>query len=183
MFELETVVHQINLPWRVVTSRAGLSTGNVFSALRLGQCSDTAPDHLLAEFTGRGIFHASKRGSLVNDLEEPAFRCLPVLAEIKRDVEVMAQKEEGGICGCAMTGSGAYYAVAPPRREDRSRLTTTSCMMYVVGSALFVLRDVRVPGGSRAVEEALSKHARDLEPVLTSHLVSRNTAGGLGTWY
>jgi hypothetical protein len=68
--------------------------------------SNAVPDHLLAEFTEHGIMHAARRGALVNDLEEPAIRCLPLLREIKRDVEAKARSVDSGICGCAMTGSG-----------------------------------------------------------------------------
>lgn len=72
-----------------------ISTPEVYKALRLEHCSCQDPEKLLENFY-------AQRFCFVNDLEEPAFRLLPILHQYK---ELLAKQ-----CAfAAMTGSGTAF--------------------------------------------------------------------------
>ncbi|NGX60662.1 MAG: 4-diphosphocytidyl-2-C-methyl-D-erythritol kinase [Chlamydiae bacterium] len=70
----------------------GLSTAKIYQTFRVEESSSRDPKELLEGFY-RG------KGEFVNDLEGPAFRLLPKLGEMKRELE-------GEVQSVFMTGSG-----------------------------------------------------------------------------
>lgn len=65
----------------IVKLPVGLSTPRVFQAMDYGLLSPADPGLLLASFLESGA--AAPGGSYVNDLEEPAFRLLPELKDLR----------------------------------------------------------------------------------------------------
>ena len=82
----------------------GLSTASVFKTLELDKIEYLNPESLLDCFTTKGALKAAQDGRLLNDLEPPAFKCEPVLADIKEDI----RRLNDGIAGVMMSGSGQY---------------------------------------------------------------------------
>ena len=90
----------------IVKPPDGLSTPAVFKALDLDSRSAEAPEALLAGFVEGGV----AGGRLVNDLEPPAFACLPSLRDLKA-----ALLEEHGFERAMMSGSGtSIFALGEP---------------------------------------------------------------------
>jgi 4-diphosphocytidyl-2C-methyl-D-erythritol kinase len=97
------------------TFRQGLSTGSVFNALNLAQCSKVSPESLLERFTEDGPLKASAQGCLINDLEDPAFECDKTLDTIKKFFVASAKES---ITGSMMSGSGtSLYALGNGVRD------------------------------------------------------------------
>jgi len=69
----------------IVKPDIGLSTPQVFGALDYDQLSKEDPEELLARFLEHGV-DADGDDAYVNDLEQPAFDCLPELRELKEDL-------------------------------------------------------------------------------------------------
>jgi len=87
----------------------GLSTPKVFKTLDLEKRSTLDPEQLLEGFMQTG----TSGGILVNDLEPPAFECLPSLAELKGSMK------EHGFDKVLMSGSGTtLFAIGPPSDES-----------------------------------------------------------------
>lgn len=75
----------------LVKPREGLSTRVVFGYLDYDQLSQIEPSQLLHQFTQNGLADAQKGladADFVNDLEPPAFKALPSLQQMKRELEV-----------------------------------------------------------------------------------------------
>ncbi len=83
-----------NLSW--FKPREGLSTPAVFKALDLSLCSKIDPEELLEAFY-------SQKFQFINDLQEPAFRLLPILRTYQQ--ELLAK----GWSDASMTGSGTAF--------------------------------------------------------------------------
>lgn len=70
----------------------GLSTPAVFKALDLGKLSPRDPRELLTTFRSRlSGDKGPDPNDFVNDLEPPAFQCVPELAQIKNKLLVRLQ--------------------------------------------------------------------------------------------
>ena len=105
----------LDTPLLLVKPPVGLSTPAIFKALDLGARSPRDPRELLAAVSDVSALQAAA----VNDLEQPAFDCLPELAAMKRRL----QGREGDARGVPfdavfMTGSGSTVVCvgsdAPP---------------------------------------------------------------------
>lgn len=94
----------------IVKPPIGLSTPAVFKALDLNALSKEDPRALLSAFTTRlGKGEPVPPSLYVNDLEPPAFQCIPGLKTIK---ESLLSK---GFAAVMMSGSGtSIFAMAPP---------------------------------------------------------------------
>ena len=94
----------------VIKPAAGLSTPLVFKTLAASEyssCSDANPEELLRTFIEPTPTPAD---TYINDLEAPAFECLPELATIK---ESLLQKY--GFPVARMSGSGtSIFAIGEP---------------------------------------------------------------------
>lgn len=77
----------------------GLSTPAVFGALQYDKLSSRDPKELLQTFLDKGVLAVSK-DDYINDLEDPAFRVVPELKDLKDEVE------ECGFDFVMMSGSG-----------------------------------------------------------------------------
>lgn len=88
----------------------GLSTPTVFKSLNYDLLSQVDPEHLLQEFTAKGV--ESVPSSLyINDLEPPAFLNLPELKALK---EELLQVE--GFQHVMMSGSGtSIFCIGEPK--------------------------------------------------------------------
>uniref|UniRef100_A0A7S1XYC6 4-(cytidine 5'-diphospho)-2-C-methyl-D-erythritol kinase n=1 Tax=Phaeomonas parva TaxID=124430 RepID=A0A7S1XYC6_9STRA len=93
----------------LVKPPVGLSTPRVFKALDLDARSTAAPEELLAEFVAGG----ARAGRLVNDLEQPAFDCIPELGALKEQLG-----SDFGFDRVMMSGSGTtLFALGNPADE------------------------------------------------------------------
>lgn len=102
-------------PVCLVKPNVGLSTPAVFAALDYDLLSQQDPERLLEEFiTSRkkgGVDDASLSSCYVNDLEPPAFSCVPGLATLKEEL----QQEEIGFQHVLMSGSGStIFCIGEP---------------------------------------------------------------------
>ena len=97
----------------IVKPDLGLSTPSVFRALDYDKLSDVDPDALLDAFLKGGVV-AIDDGHYVNDLEPPAFVCLPELKALKdRLLRV------DGFDHVMMSGSGtSIYCIGTPADVD-----------------------------------------------------------------
>mmetsp|Transcript_26330 Transcript_26330/g.57684 ORF Transcript_26330/g.57684 Transcript_26330/m.57684 type:complete len:355 (-) Transcript_26330:133-1197(-) len=98
----------------IVKPDIGLSTPSVFKALDYDELSDMDPDDVLlpAFLDTVGVENVSKH-YYVNDLESPAFRCVPRLGELKESLLKVA-----GFKHVMMSGSGtSIFCVGEP--DDR----------------------------------------------------------------
>lgn len=95
----------------LVKPEEGLSTPLVFKNLDYALLSPADPEEVLATFTGggdRGLYGAT----YVNDLEPPAFKVMPALAELKADLRA------AGFPVVMMSGSGStLFALGEPAEE------------------------------------------------------------------
>jgi 4-diphosphocytidyl-2-C-methyl-D-erythritol kinase len=88
----------------------GLSTPEVFRALALGACSTRDPLALL----GLHTTGAAGDDKFINDLEAPAFQCIPALADLKRKLASPAP-DGYGFPTVSMSGSGtSLFALGSP---------------------------------------------------------------------
>ena len=108
----------------IVKPDVGLSTPEVFKALKYDELSDADPEELLKRFVEDGVIikGGGEEGEdkYVNDLEGPAFRCLPELGRLK--VELM--DERWGFDTVMMSGSGtSIFCMGEPNDADEFRRT------------------------------------------------------------
>lgn len=99
----------------IVKPDIGLSTPAVFRALDYDGLSTIDPEVLLDRFMESGAVFKDGDDPYVNDLEQPAFDCLPRLAELKREL-----CEVKGFDHVMMSGSGtSLFCIGEP--VDRKR--------------------------------------------------------------
>jgi 4-diphosphocytidyl-2-C-methyl-D-erythritol kinase len=93
----------------IVKPDIGLSTPEVFRALKYDQLSTEDPEKLLDTFMKNGAVDAGNE-SYVNDLEQPAFDCLPKLGALKDEL-----KNVKGFDHVMMSGSGtSIFCIGEP---------------------------------------------------------------------
>ena len=98
----------------IVKPNVGLSTPSVFKALDYDELSDLDPDEtLLPAFVNEGIDKVPAE-YFINDLEPPAFRCVPKLQELKNEM-----KQVDGFDHVMMSGSGtSIFALGEPADRE-----------------------------------------------------------------
>ena len=97
----------------IVKPDIGLSTPEVFRALDYDQLSTLDPEDLLETFMKKGAVDAGK-SAYVNDLEQPAFDCLPQLRELKEELQTVE-----GFDHVMMSGSGtSIFCIGEPKGWD-----------------------------------------------------------------
>lgn len=97
----------------IVKPDIGLSTPEVFRALKYDELSTTDPEELLDTFMKNGAVDAGK-AAYVNDLEQPAFDCLPQLGALKSEL-----KDVEGFDHVMMSGSGtSIFCIGEPKDSD-----------------------------------------------------------------
>ncbi len=86
----------------IVKPSVGLSTPSVFKALNYDELSTLDPDQVLlpAFLNADGVETVSSE-NYINDLEPPAFRCVPELGELKKELQAVQ-----GFKHVMMSGSG-----------------------------------------------------------------------------
>ena len=102
----------------IVKPAIGLSTPSVFSALEYDQLSTLDPDETLLPAFLKGVDHVSD-DLFVNDLEPPAFKCVPELKVLKD--ELLQVK---GFEHVMMSGSGtSRFCLGEPDDIDQFKRT------------------------------------------------------------
>ena len=99
----------------IVKPNVGLSTPSVFKALDYDELSDLDSDDVLlpAFVNSDGVENVSKE-YYVNDLEAPAFRCVPKLGELKESLLKVA-----GFKHVMMSGSGtSIFCIGEPEDKE-----------------------------------------------------------------
>jgi 4-diphosphocytidyl-2-C-methyl-D-erythritol kinase len=97
----------------IVKPSIGLSTPSVFKALEYDRLSVMDPDKILLPTFLKGIDHIPK-DLMVNDLEYPAFKCLPELKKLKEELVAVA-----GFDHVMMSGSGtSIFCLGSPTDLD-----------------------------------------------------------------
>eukprot|EP00803_Ostreobium_quekettii_P010088 evm.model.scf_310.5 EVM.evm.TU.scf_310.5 scf_310:25857-26912(+) len=95
----------LDTPLLLVKPAVGLPTGQIFKQLDLDKRSSADPEALLNRLSNDGM----SQDVCVNDLEPPAFKTLPELADLKGRL----QREGGGkFSAVFMTGSGSTIVCA-----------------------------------------------------------------------
>jgi len=98
----------------IVKPDIGLSTPAVFKALKYDQLSTADPEVLLKRFLDHGAVDAGGADAYINDLEQPAFDCLPELRRLK---EELCNVE--GFDHVMMSGSGtSIFCIGEPANWD-----------------------------------------------------------------
>lgn len=100
----------------IVKPDIGLSTPAVFKALKYDELSTIDPQVLLDRFLNNGAVDASDDDldAYVNDLEQPAFDCLPELKALKEEL-----MEVEGFDHVMMSGSGtSIFCIGEPNDRD-----------------------------------------------------------------
>lgn len=93
----------------IVKPDIGLSTPEVFRALKYDKLSTIDPEVLLDVFMKKGAVGAGN-DSYVNDLEQPAFDCLPQLGALKDELKTVK-----GFDHVMMSGSGtSIFCIGEP---------------------------------------------------------------------
>jgi len=96
----------------IVKPNIGLSTPAVFRAMKYEKLSDANPNTLLKQFLEYG---AEDADGYINDLEEPAFQCLPELGKLKNELQKIA-----GFDHVMMSGSGtSIFCIGEPDEKDK----------------------------------------------------------------
>ena len=104
----------------VFKPKEGLSTALVFKSLNLSTNSKISPESILSSFSKHGVLTAAAEGMLINDLEKPAFSNAPILADIKRKIEVVLSKSDSGVM---MSGSGtSIFAICRKNSKFNSQI-------------------------------------------------------------
>jgi 4-diphosphocytidyl-2-C-methyl-D-erythritol kinase len=99
-------------PVCLVKPNVGLSTPAVFKVLDYDLLSKQDPESLLEEFITKGVQEASS-SCYINDLEPPAFECVPLLATLKQELE-----QEEGFQHVMMSGSGTtIFCIGEPSNK------------------------------------------------------------------
>ena len=97
----------------IVKPDIGLSTPSVFKALKYDCLSTVDPEELLNRFMEYGV-DANGPDAYVNDLEQPAFDCVPELKELKEELQ-----EVSGFRHVMMSGSGtSIFCIGEPDDMD-----------------------------------------------------------------
>ncbi len=97
----------------IVKPDIGLSTPEVFRALDYDQLSTMDPEDLLETFLRKGAVEAGA-SSYVNDLEQPAFDCLPQLKQLKEELQQVE-----GFDHVMMSGSGtSIFCIGEAKNLD-----------------------------------------------------------------
>ncbi len=97
----------------IVKPDIGLSTPEVFRALKYDELSTADPEELLDTFMKNGAVNAGE-DAYVNDLEQPAFDCLPELGALKEEL-----KQVEGFDHIMMSGSGtSIFCIGEPKDWD-----------------------------------------------------------------
>lgn len=97
----------------IVKPDIGLSTPEVFRALDYDQLSTIDPEELLDTFMSKGAIDAGT-AAYVNDLEQPAFDCLPELKRLKDEL-----KQVEGFDHVMMSGSGtSIFCIGEPTNQE-----------------------------------------------------------------
>jgi 4-diphosphocytidyl-2-C-methyl-D-erythritol kinase len=95
----------------LVKPNVGLSTPAVFKALDYAKLSNENPETLLEEFITKGVIEAS---CYINDLETPAFTCVPLLASLKAELQ-----QQEGFQHVLMSGSGTtIFCIGEPTNKQ-----------------------------------------------------------------
>ena len=99
----------------IVKPNIGLSTPSVFKALNYDELSDLNADEvLLPEFLKADGVENVPAKYYINDLEPPAFRCVPELGELKEALQKVAGFEH-----VMMSGSGtSIFCIGEPSDKD-----------------------------------------------------------------
>ena len=100
----------------IVKPDIGLSTPAVFQALKYDELSTVDPEVLLDRFLKKGAVDASDSDldAYVNDLEQPAFDCLPELKALKEEL-----LDVKGFDHVMMSGSGtSIFCIGEPDDWD-----------------------------------------------------------------
>lgn len=98
----------------IVKPNIGLSTPSVFKALNYDELSELDPDETLLPAFVKGIEKVPSE-YFINDLEPPAFRCVPELQELKTELEQVT-----GFDHVMMSGSGtSIFCLGQP--DDREK--------------------------------------------------------------
>lgn len=99
----------------IVKPNIGLSTPSVFKALDYNELSDLdADDVLLPAFLNADRLENVPAEYYVNDLEPPAFRCVPELGELKARLQQVP-----GFRHVMMSGSGtSIFCIGEPDDKD-----------------------------------------------------------------
>jgi len=97
----------------IVKPDIGLSTPQVFGALDYDALSTKDPEELLNRFLEHGV-DAGGHDAYINDLEQPAFDCLPELKALKEELEKI-----DGFEHVMMSGSGtSIFCIGEPTDKD-----------------------------------------------------------------
>ena len=97
----------------IVKPDLGLSTPKVFSALDYNQLSKEDPEFLLNTFLKEGVVNTDDK-YYINDLEQPAFDCLPELKALKEELLKVR-----GFHHVTMSGSGtAIFCIGEPKDKE-----------------------------------------------------------------
>lgn len=97
----------------IVKPDVGLSTPAVFQALDYDLLSDLDPDTVLLPTFLKGVDQVPDE-YFINDLEPPAFKCLPELRELKDEL-----KQVEGFHHVMMSGSGtSIFCLGEPSDQD-----------------------------------------------------------------
>jgi 4-diphosphocytidyl-2-C-methyl-D-erythritol kinase len=160
----------LDTPLLLVKPPVGLSTPAIFKALDLGRRSTRDPRDLLTAVSAGGV--AKLQQAAVNDLEQPAFDCLPELGAMK-----------ARLAGREGDGSGRPF--------DAVFMTGSGSTVVCVGSdappawlAAEGWRSAGGVGGGAAVPSSVS--VEDEEPLFVSpaRLIARDRASdGRRMWY
>jgi 4-diphosphocytidyl-2-C-methyl-D-erythritol kinase len=99
----------------IVKPNVGLSTPSVFKALKYDELSELDADTvLLPAFLNTDGVENVPAEYYVNDLEPPAFRCVPELGVLKESLQKVA-----GFNHVMMSGSGtSIYCIGEPDDKD-----------------------------------------------------------------
>lgn len=98
----------------IVKPDLGLSTPAVFKALKYDQLSTMDPECLLKRFMDHGAINAGGEDAYINDLEQPAFDCLPQLRALKEELCGV-----DGFKHVMMSGSGtSIFCIGEPTDWD-----------------------------------------------------------------
>lgn len=100
--------------WLVKPSE-GLSTQVVFRHLEYDQLSSKDPAQLLKQFVEIGVSDAE----YVNDLELPAFKAMPSLRQMKRELEVREQEYHSNALSPIATSPLGFTIASPQIRSDQ----------------------------------------------------------------
>ena len=102
----------------IVKPNVGLSTPAVFKALDYEKLSKKDPQALLDDFLTKGV-DGVDASCYLNDLEPPAFKCVPLLATLKEELQQVK-----GFRHVMMSGSGtSIFCIGEP--EDKEAFVRT----------------------------------------------------------